>query len=140
MMREDQNWYDRFHRRMLSLSNVWFGAPGERMMLFALLLPDLLRLMIKLLEDIRVSLLDKIFIVGVLLYVVSPIDFLPEILAGPFGIVEDLFFVGIMLVRLVGNPSNAEAIQEHWNGDPEIIPKIQRLNQHFKRFLTRRFR
>ena len=109
-------------------------------MLFALLLPDLVRLMIKLLEDVRVSLFDKIFIASVLLYVVSPIDFLPEILAGPFGIVEDLFFVGIMLVRLVGNPSNAEAIQEHWNGDPEIIPKIQRLNQHFKRFLTRRFR
>jgi len=107
-------------------------------MYLALLLPDLVRLMIKLVEDSRVSLADKIFILGVLLYVVFPIDFLPEMLAGPFGIVEDLLLAGFMLVRLVGNPANAEAIQAYWNGAPNVIPRIQQLNQKFRQLLTKR--
>lgn len=137
MKNENLSWYDRLHHDTLVLSKAWFGLPGERLMLVAWLLPDLVRLMIKLLEDFRVSPLDKLFILSVLLYVVFPIDLLPEMLAGPFGIIEDLLLAGIMLVRLVGNSANAEAIQEYWNGDPAIIRKLRHINQQVKQFLTK---
>lgn len=140
MMRDAQSIsvYDRLREGAISLSKEWFGTPGVRVMLMLWLLPDLVRLMIKLLEDVRVSLLDKLFILSVLLYVIFPIDFLPEMLAGPFGFVEDLLLAGLMLVRLIGNPANAEAIREYWNGDPAVIPKIQQINQRVKQFLSKR--
>jgi uncharacterized membrane protein YkvA (DUF1232 family) len=95
-------------------------------MLGLFLLPDLVRLMANLLADARVFLLDKIFVAGVLIYVISPIDFFPEMLAGPFGLVEDLILCFIMLYRLMGNPQNTEAIRDHWKGERGTIVKIQR--------------
>ncbi len=137
MIEKNLSLYNRIHDGAIAWATARFREPGARAMCFVLLLPDLVRLMIKLLEDTRVSFFDKIFILSVLIYVVFPIDLVPELLAGPFGIIEDALLAGVMLVRLVGNPANAEAIQEHWNGDPAVIRKIRQMNQRFERLLTK---
>ncbi len=137
MIEKNLSLYNRIHDDAIAWAEARFREPGARVMFFLFLLPDLVRLMIKLLEDTRVSLFDKIFILSVLIYVVFPIDVLPEMLAGPFGLIEDALLAGAMLVRLVGNPANAEAIQEHWNGDPAVIRKIRQMNQRVERLLTK---
>ena len=132
--------YDSLRNGMLRWSQRWFGSIGETVMLYLFLLPDLVRLMVNLLADNRVFLLDKIFVLGVLIYIISPVDLFPEILTGPFGLVEDLILALIVLYRLMSNPYNTPAIQEHWKGDLNTITKIQRGFQHIKVLLMKRKR
>ncbi len=89
--------YDAVRDSALKWSQRWFGNFGEIAMLYIFLLPDLVRLMINLLADTRVFIFDKIFIAGVLIYIISPVDVFPEILTGPFGLVEDLILALIVL-------------------------------------------
>lgn len=106
-------------------------------MLYLFLLPDLVRLMVNLLSDSRVFIFDKIFVAGVLLYILSPIDVFPEVLIGPFGLVEDLILALVVLYRLMSNPYNTAAIHEHWKGDPRTITKIQRGFQYIKALMMK---
>ncbi len=124
--------YDAVRDSALKWSQRWFGNFGEIAMLYIFLLPDLVRLMINLLADTRVFIFDKIFIAGVLIYIISPVDVFPEILTGPFGLVEDLILALIVLYRLLSNPYNTPAIQEHWKGDPDVMAKIQRGFQYLR--------
>ncbi|MBD3307503.1 DUF1232 domain-containing protein [candidate division KSB3 bacterium] len=132
--------YDSIRNTCLAWARRWFGSAGEVVMLYLFLLPDLVRLMIQLLADTRVFLFDKIFVAGVLLYILSPVDVFPEVLIGPFGLVEDLILALIVLYRLVGNPYNAQAIQEHWKGDPHIMAKLQRWFQTIRAMMMKRRR
>jgi uncharacterized membrane protein YkvA (DUF1232 family) len=124
--------YDSIRNGALRWARRWFGNVGEVVMLYLFLLPDLVRLMVNLLADNRVGIFDKIFVAGVLLYVLSPVDLFPEALTGPFGLVEDLLLALIVLYRLMSNPHNNEAIREHWKGDPTVITKIQQGFRYIK--------
>jgi len=131
--------YDGIRDAMLRWARRWFGSFAETVMLYIFLLPDLARLMVNLLADTRVFIFDKILVVRVLIYIISPIDLFPEILVGPFGLIEDLILALFVLYRLVGNPYNHEAIQDHWNGDPDMMAKIERGFQYIRaRMLNRR--
>lgn len=130
-------WYDTFREQAMRWARSSLGRFGERMMLYLFLLPDIVRLFVALLSDTSVSLLDKLFVVGVLIYIISPIDLIPEILAGPFGIVEDLLLALILLARFLGNPLNNDAIWEHWKGDRQIMFTIQARCQALRRFFQR---
>ena len=132
--------YDAIRDSALKWSQRWFGNFGEIAMLYIFLLPDLVRLMINLLADSRVFILDKIFVAGVLIYIISPIDVFPEILTGPFGLVEDLILALIVLYRLLSNPYNTAAIQEHWKGDPNVMAKIQQWSQYIRMLMQKRRR
>jgi uncharacterized membrane protein YkvA (DUF1232 family) len=130
--------YDSFRDRMLKWSRRWFGNFGEAAMLYLFLLPDLVRLMVNLLADTRVFIVDKFFIAGVLIYIISPIDIFPEILIGPFGLVEDLILALIVLYRFLSNPSNNEAIWANWKGDPQVMAKLQQWFQSLRMLMHKR--
>ena len=136
-MKEFGKMYDNFRNALLRWGASWLGRPGEVLVLWLFLLPDLVRLMANLLTDERVFLFDKIFVAGVLAYVISPIDLFPEILTGPFGLVEDLFLCLAVLYRLMSNPQNSEAIRDHWKGERGTIMKIQRGFQQLKALMMK---
>lgn len=74
-------------------------------------LPSFLKLFARLVKDPRVRLSPKLILVGSLLYVILPIDMLPDIILG-IGQVDDLviIFLGIKLfLRLCPK----EVVQEH---------------------------
>ena len=66
----------------------------------------------KLMFDNRVSLLTKLIPVATVAYVLSPVDFIPEIVFGPLGAFDD---VGIILVGLTlfMQASPPDIVQEH---------------------------
>lgn len=131
-------WYESFRDSALRWARSSFGQFGERFMAALFLLPDITRLMVHLLSDSRVFLIDKVFVAGVLIYIISPFDFLPEIIAGPFGLIEDLILALVVLYRLLGNPYNTEAIRDCWRGDPAFMATIQRGCQSLRSMLQRR--
>jgi uncharacterized membrane protein YkvA (DUF1232 family) len=56
------------------------------------------------------------------LYIVSPIDFIPEIIAGPFGLVDDAAAFAVIIALLAGARSKASTernYQSYVRVDPE---------------------
>lgn len=84
-----------------------------------LLLPNMVKLITRLIRDERVPTTTKLFAGGMVVYLISPIDLLPEALLGPLGAVDDLILAAYTLDRLmkVAGPS---VVAEHWDGSREV--------------------
>ncbi len=96
-----------------------------------MLIPNFLKLFYRLFKDPRVPLAEKALVVGAIVYVVSPLDFLPDVI--PFlGQVDDLYLIAIVVLRLLGRTSD-EVLREHWDGDVDlatVVDKIFRAAQY----------
>jgi len=117
----------------------WPGRPGAatgaRDLL--LLLPDLTILLARLLRDGRVPLFEKGIAVAGIAYVLSPIDFMPALVLGPIGMLDDLFVVAACLSRLV-NHVHPDVVRGHWSGQGDALEVIQSTAAWFERELRLR--
>ncbi|HET9438586.1 MAG TPA: DUF1232 domain-containing protein [Longimicrobiales bacterium] len=82
-------------------------------------LPNLVKLLVRLLGDARVSKLDRMLFGGVLAYVLMPADLLPDFL-GILGLTDDLFLIGLALNRLFAR-AGADVLLQHWDGNPRAL-------------------
>ncbi|MDQ8159937.1 MAG: DUF1232 domain-containing protein [Gemmatimonadota bacterium] len=82
-------------------------------------IPSYLRLMFGLLLDGRVSKVDRLLVVAAVAYMVSPLDFIPDLI--PFlGEVDDVYLLVVALQRLLEN-AGRRVLLDHWRGDPEAL-------------------
>jgi uncharacterized membrane protein YkvA (DUF1232 family) len=88
----------------------------------ATLLPNLVVLFRGLLRDPRVSRGSKALVWFAIVWVVSPIDLIPEFIpiAGPL----DDAIVAALVLRHVLRRSGADVVAEHWRGDPATLSLI----------------
>jgi uncharacterized membrane protein YkvA (DUF1232 family) len=86
-------------------------------------LPNLAKLCARLLKDPRVPRRTK-WLLGVTgLYIVSPIDLIPEMLFPIIGRVDDLIFLAFALHRLLGAVDES-VLREHWDGDGDALELV----------------
>lgn len=86
-------------------------------------LPRFVGLLFRLMADRRVRLLDKALVLGVVAYIVMPVDFLPDIL-GILGWTDDLFLLGLALRHLVLD-AGEEVIRSNWRGSREALDRLE---------------
>jgi uncharacterized membrane protein YkvA (DUF1232 family) len=85
-------------------------------------IPAYLRLLVGLAGDRRVSKFDRFLVLAAGAYLVSPIDFIPDLI--PFlGEVDDLFLLMTALQRLVANAGRA-VLLDHWRGHPDELEDV----------------
>jgi uncharacterized membrane protein YkvA (DUF1232 family) len=90
-----------------------------RMGNFLMFLPNLVRLLGRLLKDSRVPSAEKALFLGAIIYVIAPIDLIPDIF--PFiGQVDDIYVVALTLLRLV-NRTDEGVVRENWSGGGDIV-------------------
>jgi uncharacterized membrane protein YkvA (DUF1232 family) len=82
-------------------------------------LPQYVRLLGGLVTDSRVSMIDKLLVVGAIGYIVMPIDLIPDFIPF-FGEIDDVFLLVLALQRLVENAGRA-VLLDHWTGDPADV-------------------
>ena len=92
----------------------------------AKVLPDLVRLMKGLARDPRVPRGSKWLLGFAALWVISPIDLIPEFIpvVGPL---DDVVVVALVLRHVLKKAGRAVA-EEHWTGDPAIFERIMKLS------------
>lgn len=77
-------------------------------------LPRYVRLLGGLFVDGRVSIWDKLLVVGAIAYIVSPVDLIPDFI--PFlGEVDDVYLLILALQRLIANTGRS-VLLDHWSG------------------------
>jgi len=99
------------------------------------LIPNLLKLLYRLAEDPRVPKTEKVILGATAAYVVSPVDFIPDVI--PFlGKVDDLVLIALALKRLF-NVAGTEVLNEHWDGDQNLLALVDRVLETAHKFLPR---
>jgi uncharacterized membrane protein YkvA (DUF1232 family) len=90
-----------------------------RMGNFLMFLPNMVKLLGRLLKDVRVPTAEKALFVAAIVYFISPVDLIPDIF--PFiGQVDDLYVVALTLLRLV-NRTDETVVREHWSGGGDVV-------------------
>jgi len=101
-------------------------------------LPNLVRLLGRLLKDPRVPKIEKALFLAAIVYVISPIDFLPDVI--PFlGQVDDLYLVALTLLRLVSR-TDESVVRQHWPGNGDVVALVQSVADLAPKFLPHRVR
>jgi uncharacterized membrane protein YkvA (DUF1232 family) len=91
----------------------------------ATLVPNLVALFRGLVGDPRVPLASKLVLGAGLLWIVSPVDLVPEFVPvlGPF----DDAVVGALVLRHVVRRAGADVVSSHWRGDEATLNVLLRL-------------
>ncbi|HNU09501.1 MAG TPA: YkvA family protein, partial [Pyrinomonadaceae bacterium] len=83
-----------------------------RMKGFVMFLPNMVLMLGKLLKDSRVPVAEKALFVAAIVYVISPIDLIPDVF--PFiGQVDDIYLVALTVLRLI-NRTDETVVRENW--------------------------
>lgn len=90
-----------------------------------LLIPNFLKLLYRLFRDSRVPKAEKALLVGAIIYVISPLDLIPDVI--PFvGEVDDLYLAALTVIRLLNRAPDA-VIREHWDGRGDIAGVVDKV-------------
>ena len=90
-----------------------------RMRSFHMFLPNMVMMLARLIKDPRVPTAEKALFIGAIVYVISPLDFIPDVL--PFiGQVDDLYVVALTLLRLVSR-TDESVLRQAWQGGGDIV-------------------
>ena len=103
-------------------------------------LPNFLRMLYGLMTDSRVASVDKLLVAGAILYIVMPLDLIPDFI--PFiGEVDDIFVLVLALQRLIANAGRS-VVADHWMGNAADLSalNLERILAAAAFFLPRRVR
>lgn len=107
-----------------------------RLRSFLMFLPNMVTLLARLLKDGRVPTAEKALFVAAIVYVISPLDFIPDVF--PFiGQVDDIYVVALTLLRLI-NRSDETVVRQLWPGGGDIVALADSIANIAPKFLPRR--
>lgn len=112
-----------FRERFLAWTEKNAGTMVKEVADILLTIPDLLILLINLAKDSRISPELKLKIALCVAYVLSPLDLIPEIIAGPLGFADDAFAMGLLIIKLVSEIP-PDIIRENWKGRADVLELI----------------
>jgi uncharacterized membrane protein YkvA (DUF1232 family) len=99
-------------------------------------LPNMVKLLGKMMTDGRVPVAEKALFIGAIVYVISPLDLIPDIF--PFiGQVDDLYLVAMVLLRLL-NRTDEAVVRENWDGGGDIVSLANTIANIAPRLLPQR--
>jgi uncharacterized membrane protein YkvA (DUF1232 family) len=104
----------------------WLARPkGVPLRTVVATLPDLVRLLRSLVTDPAVPLDVRLVLVGLIAWIVSPIDLIPEFIPG-LGPIDDIV-VAVAALRYLRRRVGLPALRARWKGSPEGFAVIARL-------------
>ncbi len=112
-----------FRERFLAWAGKNAGTMVKEVADILCTIPDLLILLVNLARDSRIAPELKLKIALCVAYALSPFDFIPEIIAGPLGFVDDTVAMGLLTAKLAAEIP-PEIIRENWKGRPDVLELI----------------
>jgi uncharacterized membrane protein YkvA (DUF1232 family) len=89
-------------------------------------LPNLTKLCTRLLRDPLIPRRTKVLLGAAGIYVVSPLDLIPEVLFPIVGRVDDALVLALALNRLF-DAVEPEVLEEYWDGEPDTLAVVTAL-------------
>jgi len=111
------------------------GEGGNKFTGYLLALPDFFILLCRLAVDKRVSSSQKIFIGGIIAYVMLPIDIIPDFIP-VIGYVDDLVLV-VYGLNLILNELDKKILLDNWSGEEDALELLQKITNTAEKFLDK---
>ena len=126
----DDNAFDRFYKRARYQANSFVaGKLGSKAADYLTTLPDFAYLICKLMLDPDVPSSRKLDLGFALLYVLSPLDLVPD--SFPLlGKIDDAYAILVSVAKLLRS-TDRNIILRHWLGDPETIDTVRAWLNYF---------
>jgi uncharacterized membrane protein YkvA (DUF1232 family) len=87
-----------------------------------LFIPNMVLLCARLLKDSRVPATEKALLAGAIVYVIIPLDLIPDMI--PFvGQIDDAYLISLTLLRLMDR-TDPRIVREHWNGGGDVVELV----------------
>jgi Uncharacterized conserved protein len=103
----------------------------EKIKEYIFILPDILALFYRLLKDERVPLKIKLMLGGVIAYLASPIELLPDFI--PFIGEIDNIAISVYVLNKIINEVPENIILENWQGEINIIEKVKEIIEYINK-------
>jgi len=134
----EQRFYQRLRRRLQRMTERAHIPPEKAR--YLLLAPDLFVLLARLARDPRVPGWVKRRLVACLVYFLSPVDLIPDFL--PLGFLDDVVVAAVTIhtVAIGMNAVDPSVLEEHWEGEEEILPLLQEISVKTEAILGKSFR
>ena len=111
---------------LILVALIWLHRPSRDLALPALrALPDIVRLARRLLADPRTPARHRVALVVLIVWLVSPIDLLPEFLPG-IGPLDDIVAAAVIL-GWIGRGTGRGRLEELWPGDAAGFGVVARM-------------
>lgn len=82
-------------------------------------IPNLTKMLYRLVKEPKIAASEKALFLSALAYVISPLDFLPDII--PFlGQIDDLLLVSLVLKRFM-NTAGEDLLLQYWDGKQKLL-------------------
>ncbi|CAN5805223.1 hypothetical protein BH23ACT5_BH23ACT5_11760 [soil metagenome] len=91
----------------------------------ALMLPNIVKLLGRLVRDPRVPRRSKLLVGGVLVYMASPVDLIPDAIP-VVGLADDLLLAAYAVNHLLST-TGEEVVSEHWDGPEDVLELVRNL-------------
>lgn len=104
---------------IVAIGALWIFGRKLAAAQLARAIPDVIALCRGLMRDPRVPTGSKLLLGGALVWILSPIDLVPEFIP-VLGPLDDVVVVGLVLRHLIRR-AGIEVVQEHWRGDPWVL-------------------
>jgi len=108
-----------------SISNEEPERLQDRLWRYVRTLGHFVRLLIGLMLDQRVDKKVKIFSGAVLAYIFAPVDFIPELFSGLFGMLDD-FVLSAFALNVILNWVDPAIVRAHWQGEKDLLETVQK--------------
>lgn len=105
----------------------------ERLRHLAMFVPRLLKLLGKLVVDPEVPAFEKFLLGMAVLYVLSPIDIVPDTIP-ILGQLDDLYLIALCLLRLL-HRSGEDRLRRNWDGPEDIVELLHTVSDLATRYL-----
>ncbi len=125
MEEEHKEYYDRLRDKIKNFLSSEEGQ-NNRWADYILMVPDFFYLLAKLSFDANVPTREKMKIIGVLAYFISPIDVMPEAIMGPLGFLDDIALTAYVLNSLL-NSIDDELIKKYWKGEEDLYQTVRNI-------------
>ena len=116
-----EDFYQKFRNRIKnkSLEHSSFDTIRE----YLLIAPDLLHLLIKLIKAPEISVVDKAKLIGGIVYFISPVDLIPEIIFGLAGYIDDIIVAAIILNPIIER--YPDVVNREWAGEEDVLSVVR---------------
>ncbi len=127
--------YGKLRKKIHKLAIAKGGDKAGEFTEYILALPDFFVLLCRLAVDKRVGSKQKLLVGGIIAYVISPIDIIPDFI--PFiGYVDDLVLV-VYGLNIVLNELDKQVLIDNWSGEEDVLQLLQRITYVAENFLDR---
>lgn len=127
--------YENIRNKAKGWANEKTGKLGGKLGEYLFMLPDFFILVCRLAVDRRVTTKHKLFISGIIAYLIMPLDIIPDFIP-VIGYIDDLVLV-VLGLNLILNEIDEKVLIDNWSGEGDVLRQMQKITAAAEKFLDK---